>query len=151
MPRDSVVGNLIIVIDEAAINAQMLASKVMIFCQYRHLSLILVGILIVFGATYLGRPIRALTTGVRGMDLANLGHARLSVDTAGNTELDVLQTSFNELTERLSDAIASEKQAREASKAALSSAELMFAGKEMAKKSSEMLGEILDSSQCRPL
>ena len=143
---DSVVGSLVVVIDETAINAQAMRGMMLIFVNTGILSLILVGILMVFGATYLGRPIRALTTGVRGMDLANLGHSRLSVDTAGNAELDVLQTSFNELAERLSGAIASEKQAREASKAALSSAEQMFVGKEMAEKSSEMLGKILDNS-----
>ena len=142
---DQVIGSLVIVIDDTAINTQALRGMMMIFVNTVILSFILAGILMVFGAAYLGRPIRALTTGVRGMDLANLGHSRLSVDTAGNAELDILQTSFNQLAERLSGAIAREKQAREASTAALSSVELMFVDKEEAEHSSEMLGQILDN------
>jgi PAS domain S-box-containing protein len=141
-----VTGSLVVVIDEAAIDAQTMRGLMLIFVNTGILSLILVAALMVFGTTYLGRPIRALTTGVRGMDLATLGQSRLAVDTAGNAELDILQTSFNELADRLSGAIASEKKARQESREALSSAELMFVDKEMAERSSDMLGKILDNS-----
>jgi signal transduction histidine kinase len=132
-------GSLTVYLNEEALTKNSIGATLLIILNTGLMALVLVIVLMFFGTTFLGRPIRQLTEGVRGLTLENLGRERLAVDTADNEELKILQNSFNDLAIRLADSI-------EAAQSAQRLSEKLSLEQALESRTRQLLEKILDSS-----